>query len=73
MLTLNELKTGQTACILNIPDMDIATQALRMGLFQGEQITCVAKVPAGPTVVRQGGMEVAIGQQLCQAIQVELV
>jgi ferrous iron transport protein A len=72
MATLNDLKTGQSAVIREIQDGETAVQALRMGISPGERITCVAKIPAGPTVIQKGGMELAIGQGLCKQIEVEL-
>ncbi len=71
-ITLQDMQTGQSAVILNIPDIDVATQAMRMGIAEGQYITCIAKVPAGPTVLQHGGMELAIGQHLCQQIEVQL-
>ncbi len=70
MPTLNDLKSGETAMIKEILDLDAATQAIRMGIAAGETITCIAKVPAGPTVVQHGGMELALGRDLCQKIEV---
>ncbi len=70
MLTLNDIKTGQTVVIKNIMDVGIATQAMRMGIAIGESVTCIARVPAGPTVIQKGGMELAIGEGLCCQIEV---
>lgn len=72
MTTLNELHVGQKAVIKDILDTDIATQAFRLGISQGEQISCLAKVPSGPVVIQRGGMELAIGEALCHQIEVEL-
>jgi Fe2+ transport system protein FeoA len=71
-ITLHDIQAGQSAVILSIPDIDVATQAMRMGIAEGEWVTCVAKIPAGPTVLQHCGMELAIGQQLCQEIEVQL-
>ncbi len=72
MPTLDDLKVGHCALIKHIQDPDVATQALRMGISVGETITCLARVPSGPTVIQRGGMELAIGQALSQQIEVEL-
>lgn len=72
MLTLNDLKAGQTALIQEIANPETALQALRIGISAGERIMCVAKIPAGPTVIQKGGMEFALGQDLCREIKVVL-
>lgn len=71
--TLDTLKTGQAATITSIPDGDVAFQALRLGISPGEQVTCVARIPAGPIVIQKGGMELAIGKSLCEGIEVEVL
>lgn len=71
MPTLNDVKTGQTVQIKAIASPEVAIQALRMGISAGERVICVARIPAGPVVIQRGGMEVAIGQELCQQIEVE--
>lgn len=71
MLTLNEIKAGQTVRIQEIRDADVAMQALRMGIIPGAVVLCVAKVPAGPAVIVYGGMELALGHHLCEQITVE--
>jgi len=72
MPTLNDVQTGRTVTVKSIVDVGVATQALRMGISQGEKVTCISRVPAGPTVIQKGGMELAIGRELCQQIEVEL-
>lgn len=72
-LTLDTLKAGQTAIIKRISDAETAAKTLRLGISAGEIITCITRIPAGPVVIRQGGIELAIGQGLCQKIEVELL
>lgn len=70
MQTLQDIQAGQSVVILEITDLDIATQVLRMGLSAGETVTCVARIPAGPVVIQHEGMELAIGRTLCEKIKV---
>lgn len=72
-LTLSEIKSGQSVKIKGIFDQQCAVQALRMGITEGEVVMCVARVPQGPTVLQHGGMEVAVGRDLCRKIEVEPV
>jgi Fe2+ transport system protein FeoA len=69
--TLNEVPVGRAVVIQEIPNVEIATHAMRMGISAGETVTCIARIPAGPTVIQHGGMELAIGRELSQQIQVE--
>ncbi len=68
---LSQVQVGETVIIREIQDADIAIQALRLGLTPGERVVCLARIPAGPTVIKHGGMELAIGRELCQQIEVQ--
>lgn len=70
MTTLDCIKTGQAVTITAIADSDVAVQALRLGLSVGEQVMCVARIPAGPIVVERAGMELALGKDICRKIEV---
>lgn len=72
LVNLNDVEIGQSVLITGIEDDDVAVQALRMGISVGEVVRCVARVPAGPTVIKKGGMELAIGRELCRQIEVTL-
>lgn len=72
MTSLADLLPGQRGLITSISDTDVALQALRLGIFEGEVISCVAKIPSGPTVIQRGGMELAIGKSLCEHIEVNI-
>lgn len=73
MTTLDTVKTGQAVTIAAIADDDVAIQALRMGLSIGEQVVCLAKIPAGPIVIERSGMELALGKDICQKIEVTVL
>jgi Fe2+ transport system protein FeoA len=47
--------------------------ALRFGMSEGAQISCVTRIPAGPVVVRSGRQEIAIGRGLAKRITVRPV
>ncbi len=72
MLTLDDLQVGQSALIQSIQDDTVLLQSLRMGISVGVLVTCIAKIPSGPTVIQRGSMELAMGQPLCQGIEVLL-
>lgn len=68
--TLAGLKRGQRCCIVSLPSEAIRAQALRFGIAEGEIVTCLEKIPAGPVVIARNKQEIAIGRRLAQQIQV---
>ena len=70
-MTLAEVKKGQTVKILNIPDEQIRSQAIRLGIGQGSLVTCQEIIPAGPIIIKKNRQEIAVGRGLAQAITVE--
>lgn len=69
---LNDMKKGQKAVIKEFQDIEVAAQSIRIGISPGEMITCITKVPGGPVVLQKNGMELAIGQNICRKILVEI-
>lgn len=70
-LTLEQAQVGDFLRILKITDPETATLAMRLGVSEGEILHLASKVPGGPVVIRRGAMEIALGRQLCQGIEVE--
>jgi Fe2+ transport system protein FeoA len=69
-LPLTQQPLGQKVRVAAITDQNLAMQALRMGISEGEIIEVIARIPGGPLVIRQGELEIALGRELCLAIQV---
>jgi Fe2+ transport system protein FeoA len=70
--SLDSADIGQLLRIADIPEPAVESQLIRMGLSVGDLVTCLSRLPAGgPTVVRRGSLEIALGQGLAQQIQVE--
>lgn len=69
--TLEQAKAGDTLRIKRITDAETATNAMRLGVSEGEVLQVASKVPGGPVVIRRGAIEIALGRQLCRAIEVE--
>jgi Fe2+ transport system protein FeoA len=72
-LKLHEVKKGQNIRILNITDEVVRAQAIRFGISEGEMLTCVEVVPAGPVVISRNRQEIALGRGLASEIEVDLV
>lgn len=71
-MTLAEVKKGQTVKILDIPDEQIRSQAIRLGIGQGSLVTCQEIIPAGPIIIKKNRQEIAVGRGLAQVITVEI-
>jgi len=71
-MNLAEIKKGQTVKILNIPDEQVRSQAIRLGIGQGSLVTCEEIIPAGPVILKKNRQEIAVGRGLAQQIAVEL-
>jgi ferrous iron transport protein A len=69
--TLEKATVGETLCVKAILDDETATVAMRLGIAEGEIIYLASKVPGGPVIIRRGGMEIALGRELCRGIEVQ--
>jgi ferrous iron transport protein A len=69
--TLEHAKIGDRLRVIAITDPETATNALRLGVAEGEILEIASKIPGGPVVIRRGGMEIALGRELCRSIHVE--
>lgn len=71
--TLETMKKGDAAKITSVGDDFARIQAIRFGIAEGAHVRCVAKVPAGPIVLRCGHQEIAIGRDLARKIHISAV
>lgn len=70
MVSLQELKIGQDAEILQFNDSDIKFNSARLGLFIGGIVKCIAK--PGPIVIEKNNQVIAIGKNLSRQIYVNV-
>lgn len=70
-MTIAEANMGETVRVMAMPPGIVRTQILRLGIVEGSQITCILNIPAGPVVVRQGNLEVALGRRIASGMEVE--
>jgi len=73
MTTLDKAHKGQVVKIISINNPKVKTQAIRLGIGEGEVVTCREIIPAGPVVICKCKQEVAIGRQLARKIGIEPV
>ena len=70
-MTLDQAKRGDLLEVLTLGSGPARAKMLRLGISEGCEITCILKVPAGPLVVREGAMEVAVGRKTASEIRVK--
>ncbi|MDD4600163.1 MAG: ferrous iron transport protein A [Negativicutes bacterium] len=70
-MTLDQAKRGQRLYIASITGDTVRAQAIRFGIFEGSEIHCAEKLPAGPIVISKGKQEIAIGRRLAENIEVQ--
>lgn len=71
--TLDLARRGDTMIVLAVEDPAARIHALRFGMAEGAEISCVTKIPAGPVVLRSGRQEIAVGRELAKRIRVRPV
>lgn len=69
-MSLNDLRRGDSATVVAIPDDSLRIQLLRFGITAGCSVRCHAKVPFGPVVLRYGGQEIAVGREVARRVGV---
>ncbi|MDO9534701.1 MAG: ferrous iron transport protein A [Bacillota bacterium] len=70
-MTLEQAQKGEKLIVMKIMDSDMRVKAIRFGIMEGAEITCMEKLPSGPVVIQKGKQELAIGLGLARRIVVE--
>jgi len=71
-VTLGESKDGQWLMVTRTHGEEITMQALRFGIGEGAQIQVQKNIPGGPVIISRNQLEIAIGRQLADCIQVSV-
>jgi Fe2+ transport system protein FeoA len=69
-LTLSDAKDGQWLTVERTTNDDITYQALRFGIGEGSRIQVQKNIPGGPIIISKNQLEIAIGRQLANFIEV---
>jgi Fe2+ transport system protein FeoA len=56
--------------VVAVGDDHARVTALRFGMAEGACVQCVARIPAGPIVLKSGRQEIAVGRELAKRITV---
>lgn len=69
--TLAEARKGQHFTVTAVDDERARVTCLRFGMAEGACVQCVARIPAGPIVLKSGRQEIAVGRELAKRIRVQ--
>lgn len=69
-IPLNTVPRGKRVTVVQVPEGRTKVQLIRLGILQGESITCVQRLPGGTMLVEKNRQEIAIGVALASAILV---
>ncbi|MDA8229530.1 MAG: FeoA family protein [Desulfitobacterium hafniense] len=72
MVSLENVKRGQSFKVENITSDSIRAQAIRFGISEGEFLVCEEVIPGGPIVVKKNRQLIALGRDLAREIKVSL-
>ena len=70
-MTLDKARRGVEVRIISLPQDEIRSQLVRLGLSEGSTVECLARLPLGPVVLRCKRQEIALGRALARRIHVE--
>ena len=71
--SLSSFSPKDKVVIKFMPEGTFKSQLLRFGLFEGQKVECLSKLPGGTMVIGLNRQEIALGGSLTKKILVEKV
>ena len=71
--TLDKSKKGNQIKIVKLPEGNIKSQLIRMGISEGDVLKCLQRLPGGTIILQKSRQEIAIGFDLAKKIKVYFV
>ena len=68
--TLNNTKKGNTVVVLNLPQGELKSQFIRLGITEGSLVKVYERLPGGTVVLQKNRQEIAVGSELAKKIKV---
>jgi Fe2+ transport system protein FeoA len=69
-MTLGALKKGGKALIEGLPEGEIRSQFIRLGLVEGALVQCLERLPGGTMVLEFSRQEIALSGDLASSITI---
>jgi Fe2+ transport system protein FeoA len=71
-MSLVSVKAGCSVRILSVPDGTVRAQFIRLGISEGERVTCLERLPGGTIVLQKNRQQIALGHKLARQVVVRL-
>lgn len=69
-MKLSEAKEGNDFIVSALNGVDITVQAMRFGIDQGTRIHVQKNIKGGPVIIAKNQLEIAIGREIAEGIEV---
>lgn len=72
-MLLSAVRKGMRVRIEQLPEGEIRSQFIRIGLMEGTIVSCMEKLPGGTIVLELNHQEVALSDELASAIVISRI
>ena len=72
-IPLHALTAGQVVKIVLLPDGNVRSQFIRVGMSEGERVRCLERLPGGTIIIQKKRQQIAIGHQLAKQVFVVVI
>lgn len=73
IIPLNMSRMGQAIRIHALPEGILRTYFIRLGIHEGESVTCFERLPGGTVIIQKNRQQIAVGYDLARQILVMVV
>lgn len=70
LISLDTATAGQWLKIYSMPEGQLHSQFIRLGIHEGERAKCIERLPGGTIVLQKNRRQIAIGHSLAKQIMV---
>ncbi|MGA9364006.1 MAG: FeoA family protein [Bacteroidota bacterium] len=66
------VRAGNLVKIISVPKGALRAQFIRLGISEGERVTCLERLPGGTIVIQKNRQQIALGHKLAREILVQV-
>ncbi len=71
-LALSKVPKGSFVVIAELPSGKVKSQFIRLGIFEGQSVRCIERLPGGTLILERNRQEIAIGGKLARHVLVHV-
>lgn len=72
-ISMSNASAGQWLKIFALPEGSLRSQFIRFGIYEGERVQCLERLPGGTIVIQKHRQQITIGSQLARQILVMIL